>query len=90
MSVDKGITCAHCSCDMSKQKLHERCSNDGLCVSIEEFDDAKLNILLAACGDILEIAYHNGRGGLVEFRPHEFDDLKQSADWFFLRRSNKQ
>ena len=35
----RGITCSHCSCDMSKQKIHERCSNGGLCVSIEEFDE---------------------------------------------------
>ena len=38
----RGITCAHCSCDMSKKKPHERCSNGGLCVSIEEFDQRKV------------------------------------------------
>ena len=31
-------TCSHCSCDMSKQRPHETCSNGGLCVSINEFD----------------------------------------------------
>ena len=37
----RGVICAHCSCDMSKKKLHENCSNGGLCVSIEEFDERK-------------------------------------------------
>ncbi len=44
----RGCICAHCSCDMSKQKAHERCSNGGLCVSIEEFDQRKVRDMMQA------------------------------------------
>jgi hypothetical protein len=75
----RGRTCSHCSCDMSQQKPHERCSNGGLCVSIEEFEERKIRDLVIASQDIVRIAYANGRGGLVEFRPHEFDDLQSAV-----------
>ena len=32
--------------------------------------------LLEAAKEIVELAYLSDRGGIVEFRPHEFDDLK--------------
>lgn len=35
--------------------------------------------LLEAAKELLAIAYASGRGGIVEFRPHEFDDLADAV-----------
>lgn len=44
--MNRETTCSHCSGDMTKQT---RCSNDGVCVSIEEQE--RLKALLGTPGD---------------------------------------
>jgi hypothetical protein len=43
--TSRDTTCAHCSCDMSKQKMHERCSHGGLCESITDYDQRTLSAM---------------------------------------------
>jgi hypothetical protein len=43
--TSRDTTCAHCSCDMSKQKMHERCSHGGLCESITDYDKRTLSAM---------------------------------------------
>lgn len=76
--MNRQTTCSHCSGDMSKQKAHETCSNGSLCESIEDYDQRKHKALREAAEELVRIAYAHGRGGIVEFRPHEFDDLKDA------------
>lgn len=69
--------------DDGRYRYDSICDCDQDSSSRLDSDETKANArLIAAAPELLEsakelcaLAYGSGRGGLVEFRPHEFDDL---------------